>query len=97
MKANGIAITVCLILDVLCVWAGYHLGVDNLSVLLTVGGGIGLACAADGNGEGFALACFVLGIVGCIFAFAGVGFLAALALFGAFVVSIFGMSVLLQT
>lgn len=97
MSLDKIVIAVCIVFDILLAWAAYSLGIDNLMFLLTVGGGIGLASAGCNRNDEWTLGFLALAILGCLFALVGVGFLAALALFAAFLLSTFVTAVLLQS
>jgi len=68
----------------------------KLDVVLTIGGGIFLAVFGSSKSEQAACACFVLAVVGLLFALFGAGFLAALALFIGAVVGCVGTGILIN-
>ncbi len=99
MMSNGekIVASVLAILTGLLVWFGYGHGVDNLSVLLTVGGGIVLSMLGNsGNSENGMLICVVLIIVGALFALTGTGILVAGALLLAAIFACVGSAIILN-
>lgn len=82
MRYSTIVISILAIIAGLLVWFGKSHGVDNLSVVLALGGAI--ACVGFGGSrqsEGVCFGSLVVCIVGILLALCGAGFLAAGALF----------------
>lgn len=88
--------TVIFLLAAALTWLGYHLGSDNLMVILTVGGGVGFAMFASAQQDNSMMFCLLLTIAGLLFTLFGAGILAALSLFVAAVLSAFFMGILVN-
>lgn len=81
MRSSTIVISILAVVAGLLVWFGKSHGVDNLSVVLALGGAI--SCVGFGGSsksEGVSFGSFVVCIVGLILALCGAGFVVAGAL-----------------
>lgn len=82
MRSSTLVISILVIISALLVWFGKSHGVDNLSVVLALGGAI--ACVGFGGSrqsEGVCFGSLCVCVVGLILALCGAGFLVAGALF----------------
>jgi hypothetical protein len=88
-KSERLVASIMLVFVGLLIWFGYNKGAEDLSVLLTVGGGIAFALVGAGNNDNNGLLCIALILVGSIFAFTSAGLLPAIALAVASILSAF--------
>ncbi len=91
-----IVIALLALVDLWLISVGYRNGADNLTVLLTIGGGFCLPLFGESNNEQAMLISFVAVVVGLIFALTSASFIAAVALFFGALATLIAMGILIN-
>ena len=91
-----IVIALLAVADLWLISVGYRYGADNLTVLLTIGGGFCLPIFGESRNEQAMFISFVAIVVGLIFALTSAGIIAAVALFFSALATFIAMGILIN-